>query len=218
MKELRSTLFEQAVDTMFTVDQAQHKITSTSTALLQISSCFGNHKASLLLATIYLSGLGQSVNRRQVESMPSLYLNYRLIICNTIYVIMTDNNNSHVFQGHVYSLIGAAGDNRFALMHAGYKHAQGIDGFPKDLDMAYGYLSNIGAQTNADSSRRHENKVCLNEITGKIAILTMLAAWSVGPPQTEIAQQLKQMALEKFITLVILSHRISRIIQQLHNK
>ncbi|XP_027146236.1 protein sel-1 homolog 3 isoform X2 [Larimichthys crocea] len=125
MKELRSTLFEQAVNTMFTVDQAQHKITSTSTALLQISSCFGNHKASLLLATIYLSGLGQSVNRRQ---------------------------------GHVYSLIGAAGDNRFALMHAGYKHAQGIDGFPKDLDMAYGYLSNIGAQTNADSSRRHENK------------------------------------------------------------
>ncbi|TKS74871.1 Protein sel-1 -like protein 3 [Collichthys lucidus] len=125
MKELKSTLFEQAVDTMFTVDQAQHKITSTSTALLQISSCFGNHKASLLLATIYLSGLGQSVDRRQ---------------------------------GHVYSLIGAAGDNRFALMHAGYKHAQGIDGFPKDLDMAYGYLSNVGAQTNADSSRIHEKK------------------------------------------------------------
>lgn len=56
-----------------------------------------------------------------------------------------------VFQGHVYSLMGAAGDNRFALMHAGYKHTQGIDGFPKDLDMAYSYYSNAGAQSSMDS-------------------------------------------------------------------
>lgn len=75
---------------------------------------------------------------------------------------MTDNIDFRVFQGHVYSLIGAAGDNRFALMHAGYKHAQGIDGFPRDLDVAYGYLSNVGAQANADSFKIHENKVCLN--------------------------------------------------------
>lgn len=65
-----------------------------------------------------------------------------------------------MFQGHVYSLIGAAGDNRFALMHAGYKHAQGIDGFPKDLDMAYSYYSNAGAQSIADSFRLHEKMVC----------------------------------------------------------
>ncbi|KAG8003474.1 Protein sel-1-like protein 3 [Nibea albiflora] len=125
MKELRSTLFDQAVNTVFTIDQAQHKITTKSTSLLQIFSCFGNHKASLLLASIYLSGLGQSVDQQQ---------------------------------GHVYSLIGAAADNRFALMHAGYKHAQGIDGFPKDFDVAYGYLSNIGEQTTADNSRIHEKE------------------------------------------------------------
>uniref|UniRef100_A0A8P4KDE9 Protein sel-1 homolog 3 n=1 Tax=Dicentrarchus labrax TaxID=13489 RepID=A0A8P4KDE9_DICLA len=125
MKDLRGTLFEHAVSTIFTRDQAEIKIPTKSVALLQVSSCFGYHKASLLLATIYLSGLGHAVDQQL---------------------------------GHVYSLIGAAGDNRFALMHAGYKHTQGIDGFPKDLDMAYSYYSNTGVQSNIDSSRMHEDK------------------------------------------------------------
>ncbi|XP_075937671.1 protein sel-1 homolog 3 [Anarhichas minor] len=124
MKELRSVLFDQAVGTMFTVDQEQNKVKFGSTALLQISSCIGNHKASLLLAAVFFSGLGHPVDQQQ---------------------------------GHVYSLIGALGDNRFALMHAGYKHQQGIDGFPKDLDVAYSYYSNVGAQSIVDSSRIHEN-------------------------------------------------------------
>lgn len=75
MKDLGSTLFEQAVGSMFTVDQAQSKITFKSMALLQVSSCFGNHKASLLLATIHLSGLGHSVDHQQVEPLLSLNLN-----------------------------------------------------------------------------------------------------------------------------------------------
>nr|XP_046248204.1 protein sel-1 homolog 3 isoform X2 [Scatophagus argus] len=125
MKDLRSALFEQAVSTVFTVEQTESKITSKSIALLKASSCFGNHKASLLLATIYLSGLGHAADRQQ---------------------------------GYLYSLIGAAGDNRFALMHAGYKHTQGIDGFPIDLDMAYSYYSNAGAQSSIDISRIHEDE------------------------------------------------------------
>uniref|UniRef100_A0A3Q1DGD8 Uncharacterized protein n=1 Tax=Amphiprion ocellaris TaxID=80972 RepID=A0A3Q1DGD8_AMPOC len=125
MKHLRSTLFEEAIGTVFPVDKSQMKITSKSVSLLQVSSCFGNHKASLLLATIHLSFLGQPANQQQ---------------------------------GHVYSLIGASGDDRFALMHAGYKHTQGIDGFPKDMDMAYSYYSNVGAQSSTDLSNVHENK------------------------------------------------------------
>ncbi|XP_067453772.1 protein sel-1 homolog 3 [Thunnus thynnus] len=125
MKKLGSVLFEQAAGTVLAMDQAQIKVTSKLTSLLQVSSCFGNHKASLLLATIHLSGLGNSVNQKL---------------------------------GHIYSLIGASGDNRFALMHAGYKHTQGIDGFPKDLDMAYSYYSNAGAQSDIDSSKIHEDK------------------------------------------------------------
>lgn len=148
-KALRQILFEQAVDTIFAVDQVETKISSRSMALLQASSCFGNHQASLILATIHLSGLRQEVDQEQVHSAPffTCMLSYQIPVCT-------------VFQGHVYSLIGAAGDNLFALMHAGYKHTQGIDGFPKDLDVACSYYSNAGAQSSADSSRLHEKMVC----------------------------------------------------------
>ncbi|KAM8887747.1 protein sel-1 homolog 3 [Synchiropus picturatus] len=61
-------------------------------------------------------------------------------------------------KGHVYSLVGAVADNRFALMHAGYKHALGLDGFPQDLDMAYSYYSNVGEQSSSDVSTMHQNK------------------------------------------------------------
>lgn len=66
-----------------------------------------------------------------------------------------------MFQGHIYSLIGASGDDRFALMHLGYKHSHGADGFPKDWDMAYSYYSNVGAQSSADCYRAHEYKVAI---------------------------------------------------------
>ncbi|KAA8589682.1 hypothetical protein FQN60_013047 [Etheostoma spectabile] len=74
MKDLGSTLFEQAVGSMFTVDQAQSKTTFKSMALLQVSSCFGNHKASLLLATIHLSGLGPSVDPQLQHTVEHIYL------------------------------------------------------------------------------------------------------------------------------------------------
>lgn len=66
-KQLRHILFEEAVDTIFTVDQAENEIASRSRALLQASSCFGNHQASLFLATIHLSGLRHDIDQEQVE-------------------------------------------------------------------------------------------------------------------------------------------------------
>ncbi|KAM4739983.1 protein sel-1 homolog 3 [Anableps anableps] len=125
MKHLGSILFELTISSIFLVEEKQIKIPSKSMALLQASSCFGNHRASLLLATIYLSGLGHPANQEK---------------------------------GHVYSLIGASGDDRFALMHAGFKHTHGLDGFPQDMDMAYGYYSNVGSQSSIDRSRIHEYK------------------------------------------------------------
>ncbi|XP_048392480.2 protein sel-1 homolog 3-like isoform X2 [Stegostoma tigrinum] len=50
-------------------------------------------------------------------------------------------------QGLLYSLVAAQGNERLALMHLGYKHDQGIDGYPLDYDMSYGYYSNIAKQT-----------------------------------------------------------------------
>ncbi|PWA14402.1 hypothetical protein CCH79_00011155 [Gambusia affinis] len=125
VKRLGSVLFELTVGTIFLVEGKQIKIPSESMVLLQASSCFGNHRASLLLATIYLSGLGHPADQEK---------------------------------GHAYSLIGAAGDDRFALMHAGFKHAHGLDGFPQDMDVAYGYYSNVGSQSSIDRSRTHEHK------------------------------------------------------------
>ncbi|XP_017278998.1 protein sel-1 homolog 3 [Kryptolebias marmoratus] len=125
MRLLGNTLFDLTVSTMFPADEALMEIPTKSLALLKASSCFGNHRASLLLATIFLSGLGHPVNQEQ---------------------------------GHVYSLIGASGDDRFALMHLGYKHTHGADGFPKDLSVAYGYYSNVGAQSSIDGYKTHEYK------------------------------------------------------------
>lgn len=77
-----------------------------------------------------------------------------------------------MFQGHVYSLIGASGDDRFALMHAGFKHRHGLDGFPQDLDMAYGYYSNVGSQSSMDRSRVHEYKVTITVPHSVRAVVT----------------------------------------------
>ncbi|XP_034561447.1 protein sel-1 homolog 3 [Notolabrus celidotus] len=125
MKKLGRALFERSVKEVFMKNQTNNSISFNSTSLLREASCFGNHRASLLLATIHLSGLGHSVDQEQ---------------------------------GHVYSLIGASGDNRFALMHAGYKHSQGIDGFTKDLELAYSYYSNMGWQSSEDISKLFESK------------------------------------------------------------
>ncbi|WP_237581259.1 hypothetical protein, partial [Salmonella sp. gx-f7] len=63
MKDIINAFFKQSVETMLSVDDTQQKITFKSTALLPVASCFGNHKASLLLSAIHLSGLGHSVNQ-----------------------------------------------------------------------------------------------------------------------------------------------------------
>ncbi|XP_051961379.1 protein sel-1 homolog 3 isoform X1 [Xyrauchen texanus] len=110
-------------------DQGQ-KLMSSVLELLQVSSCWGHHHSSLLLATLHLAGLGIPVDLEQ---------------------------------GHVYSLIGGVSDNRLSLMHLGYKHMQGLDGFPKDHNTAYGYYANIGKQTSIDHDKVHDSGQTLIE-------------------------------------------------------
>lgn len=62
-------------------------------------------------------------------------------------------------QGHVYSLMGGVVDERLALLHLGYKHMQGLDGFPKDQDMAYGYYANVAKQTSIDLNNVQDMEV-----------------------------------------------------------
>lgn len=70
MKNLGRVLFEQAVKTMFSADQRENKIDYKSVDLLRASSCFGNHKASLLLAAVHLSGLAHEADQQLVQSPP----------------------------------------------------------------------------------------------------------------------------------------------------
>uniref|UniRef100_A0ACB8E6J0 Protein sel-1 3 n=1 Tax=Sphaerodactylus townsendi TaxID=933632 RepID=A0ACB8E6J0_9SAUR len=53
-------------------------------------------------------------------------------------------------QGLLYSLIAAQGGDRLALISLGYKHYQGINGYPRDLELSYAYYSDVAAKTPRD--------------------------------------------------------------------
>ncbi|KAG5275934.1 hypothetical protein AALO_G00126130 [Alosa alosa] len=99
--------------------------TLSPVALLKVSSCLGQHQASLLLAAVHLASFGVPEDLQQ---------------------------------GHLYSLIGAAADNRLALLHLGYKHMYGLDGFSRDHAMAYNYYANIGRQTSIDKDQIEDSQ------------------------------------------------------------
>ncbi|XP_017206070.1 protein sel-1 homolog 3 isoform X1 [Oryctolagus cuniculus] len=53
-------------------------------------------------------------------------------------------------QGMLYSLVGGQGSERLSSMNLGYKHYQGIDGYPLDWELSYAYYSNIATKTPLD--------------------------------------------------------------------
>uniref|UniRef100_A0A8D0ET66 SEL1L family member 3 n=1 Tax=Strix occidentalis caurina TaxID=311401 RepID=A0A8D0ET66_STROC len=53
-------------------------------------------------------------------------------------------------KGLLYSLVGAQGNERLAVMNLGYKHYQGINNYPLDLELSYAYYSNIAIKTSLD--------------------------------------------------------------------
>ncbi|OXB82919.1 UNVERIFIED_CONTAM: hypothetical protein H355_003361 [Colinus virginianus] len=53
-------------------------------------------------------------------------------------------------KGLLYSLVGAQGSERLAVMNLGYKHYQGINNYPLDLELSYAYYSNIAIKTSLD--------------------------------------------------------------------
>ncbi|RXN02767.1 sel-1 -like protein [Labeo rohita] len=115
-------IFQDVVKTISKAEETDGSLDLMSTVIkqLEVSFCWGHQHSSLLLATLYLAGLGIPVDLEQ---------------------------------GHVYSLIGGVFDDRLSLMHLGYKHMQGLDGFPKNQNTAYGYYANIGKQTSIDRSK-----------------------------------------------------------------
>ncbi|XP_061440314.1 protein sel-1 homolog 3 isoform X2 [Rhineura floridana] len=53
-------------------------------------------------------------------------------------------------QGLLYSLLAAQGGDRLALMNLGYKHYQGINSYPRDLEVSYAYYSDVARKTQHD--------------------------------------------------------------------
>ncbi|XP_068799350.1 protein sel-1 homolog 3 isoform X1 [Struthio camelus] len=53
-------------------------------------------------------------------------------------------------KGLLYSLVGAQGNERLSVMNLGYKHYQGINNYPVDLELSYAYYSNIAIKTSLD--------------------------------------------------------------------
>ncbi|NWR90376.1 SE1L3 protein, partial [Furnarius figulus] len=53
-------------------------------------------------------------------------------------------------KGLLYSLVGAQGNERLSVMNLGYKHYQGINNYPLDLELSYAYYSNIAIKTSLD--------------------------------------------------------------------
>uniref|UniRef100_A0A674I5I4 SEL1L family member 3 n=1 Tax=Terrapene triunguis TaxID=2587831 RepID=A0A674I5I4_9SAUR len=53
-------------------------------------------------------------------------------------------------QGLLYSLVGAQRSERLAVMNLGYKHYQGINNYPLDLELSYAYYNDIALKTSLD--------------------------------------------------------------------
>ncbi|XP_072262465.1 protein sel-1 homolog 3 [Pyxicephalus adspersus] len=67
-------------------------------------------------------------------------------------------------QALLFSLIGAQGDDRLALMKLGYKHLQGIDTHRLDPDIAYVYYMNVAKKTPKDRTARHSEQAFVETI------------------------------------------------------
>ncbi|KAM8939526.1 protein sel-1 homolog 3 [Pelodytes ibericus] len=59
-------------------------------------------------------------------------------------------------KGLLFSLVGAQGSDRLALLKLGYKHFQGIDNYPLDFGISYAYYFSVAKKTPKDRWTNHE--------------------------------------------------------------
>ncbi|XP_053560053.1 protein sel-1 homolog 3 [Bombina bombina] len=72
--------------------------------------------------------------------------------------------NTDPVQGFLYSLVGAQANERLALLKLGYKHFQGIDNYPLDLDLSYAYYISIAKKTPNDRWAKHAEQAIVETI------------------------------------------------------
>ncbi|KAM4807645.1 protein sel-1 homolog 3 [Rhinophrynus dorsalis] len=68
------------------------------------------------------------------------------------------------FKGLLYSLVAAQGDDRLALLKLGYKHYQGTDNYPLDLDISFAYYMSIAKKTPLDRKTHNQEQAFVETI------------------------------------------------------
>uniref|UniRef100_A0A8B9FEV1 SEL1L family member 3 n=1 Tax=Amazona collaria TaxID=241587 RepID=A0A8B9FEV1_9PSIT len=146
-KELREkyhTLFKLLKETDFS---APDVLEDGSDTVLEVGQRIFEKISKGLSSTDGLSNMGSSVSLL-VESSCCGYhkASYFLaVIFETGLGVSVDRT-----KGLLYSLVGAQGNERLAVMNLGYKHYQGINNYPLDLELSYAYYSNIAIKTSLD--------------------------------------------------------------------
>ncbi|KAM4674057.1 protein sel-1 homolog 3 isoform 1-T1 [Amazona ochrocephala] len=146
-KELREkyhTLFKLLKETDFS---APDVLEDGSDTVLEVGQRIFEKVSKGLSRTDGLSNMGSSVSLL-VESSCCGYhkASYFLaVIFETGLGVSVDRT-----KGLLYSLVGAQGNERLAVMNLGYKHYQGINNYPLDLELSYAYYSNIAIKTSLD--------------------------------------------------------------------
>ncbi|XP_069833592.1 protein sel-1 homolog 3 [Dendropsophus ebraccatus] len=64
----------------------------------------------------------------------------------------------------LYSLVGAQGNDRLAILKLGYKHLQGIDNYNLDLDVSFFYYMNVAKKTPKDRLERNTEQAFVETI------------------------------------------------------
>ncbi|XP_066488457.1 protein sel-1 homolog 3 [Tiliqua scincoides] len=67
-------------------------------------------------------------------------------------------------QGLLYSLVAAQRGDRLALLSLGYKHYQGINRYPRDLELSYAYYSDVAVKTPPDHQATKGNQAFVETI------------------------------------------------------
>ncbi|OXB63160.1 hypothetical protein ASZ78_001039 [Callipepla squamata] len=146
-KELREkyrTLFKLLQDMDFSAPDASEEESDT---VLEVGQRIFEKIAKNLSSVDGLSNLGSSVPFLVDSSCCGYHkASYFLaVIFETGLGVSVDRT-----KGLLYSLVGAQGSERLAVMNLGYKHYQGINNYPLDLELSYAYYSNIAIKTSLD--------------------------------------------------------------------
>ncbi|KAM9330374.1 protein sel-1 homolog 3 [Gastrophryne carolinensis] len=108
---------------------------------------FGRKIYEITMRNLYIFDLNASIPNLVDASCCGYHkASYLLAIIHEIGLSVSANPT----QALLYSLIGAQGDDRLALLKLGYKHLQGIDAYSLDLDVAFAYYMNVARKTPRD--------------------------------------------------------------------